>query len=188
MPSVDSHVFDITRVISLAIAPVFLLSAIGTIISALTARLGRAVDRRRVIEEKLDHLHVGGFHRDVLINELHMLARRITLVLWAIGAAVFSALLICVLIGTAFMGAFTSLDLSRTVAIVFLAAVMALTLCLILFMREVFLAVSTLEDFGSLHLVGGRRVARTNDTAAPKYATASADSTSASRAESPPSV
>lgn len=187
MPSVDSHVFDITRVISLAIAPVFLLSAIGTIISALTARLARAVDRRRVIEERLEHLHVDGFHRELLVSELGMLARRITLVLWAIGSAVFSALLICVLIGTAFMGAFTSLDLSRTVAIVFLAAVMALTMCLVLFMREVFLAVSTLEDFGSVHLAAAR-VARTNDTAAPKYAKASADSTSASRAESPPSV
>ena len=187
MPSVESHVFDITRVISLAIAPVFLLSAIGTIINALTARLARAVDRRRVIEEKLEHLHVGGTHRDVMINELRMLARRIMLVLWAIGAAVFSALLICVLIATAFMGAFTSLDLSRTVAIVFLGAVIALTLCLVLFMREVFLAVSTLEDFGSIHLVSAR-VPRTNDTAAPKYANASAASTSASRAESPPSV
>jgi voltage-gated potassium channel Kch len=186
MPSAESHIFDITRVISLAIAPVFLLSAIGTIINALTARLGRAVDRRRVVEEKLDHLHVDGPHRDLMVGELRLLARRISMVLWAIGAAVFSALLICVLIGTAFMGAFTSLDLSRTVAIVFLAAVVALTMCLVLFMREVFLAVSAIESFSSLHLAG--RVPRTNDTAAPKYAKASSASMAASRAESPPSV
>jgi hypothetical protein len=186
MPSVESHVFDITRVISLAIAPVFLLSAIGTIINALTARLGRSVDRRRVIEEKIEHLHLGGGQRDSMVGELRLLARRISLVLWAIGAAVFSALLICVLIGTAFMGAFTSLDLSRTVAIVFLAAVMALTLCLVLFMREVFLAVSSIEAFSSVHLK--ERVVRTKETAAPKYANASTASMAASRAESPPSV
>jgi voltage-gated potassium channel Kch len=186
MPSAESHIFDITRVISLAIAPVFLLSAIGTIINALTARLSRAVDRRRVIEEKIEVQNPDGPHRELMVGELRLLARRISLVLWAIGAAVFSALLICVLIGTAFMGAFTSLDLSRTVAIVFLAAVMALTLCLVLFMREVFLAVSAIETFSSVHL--GTRVARTNDTAATKYATASTNSMAASRAESPPSV
>lgn len=187
MPSVESHVFDITRVISLAIAPVFLLSAVGTIINALTARLARAVDRRRIVEEKLQDALEDAHHHEALLGELRLLARRIMLVLWAIGSAVFSALLICILIGTAFMGAFTSLDLSRTVAIVFLAAVMALTLCLVLFMREVFLAVSSIDQFGAVHLMG-RRVALTKDTAAPKYAKASTASRAARRAESPPSV
>ena len=42
------HVTDITRIIQLAVAPVFLLTAIGTILSALNNRLGRIVDRRRV--------------------------------------------------------------------------------------------------------------------------------------------
>jgi hypothetical protein len=187
MPSAESHIFDITRVISLAIAPVFLLSAIGTIINALTARLARAIDRRRVVEEKLESPRVDHEHREMMVGELRLLARRITLVLWAIGAAVFSALLICILIGTAFMGAFTSLDLSRTVAIVFLAAVVALTLCLVLFMREVFLAVSTIDQFGSVHL-RSTFLARRKATAEPKYAKASAASRAASRAESPPSV
>ncbi len=140
MPLVDAHVFDITRVIQLAVAPVFLLSAIGTIINALTGRLARAVDRRRVVEEKVqDSAAESPAHPDMIV-ELKLLARRITLVLWSIGFAVFSALLVCILIGTAFVGAFTSLDLSRTVAILFLAAVVALTICLVLFMREVFLA------------------------------------------------
>ena len=49
----ESHIADITRVIQLAVAPVFLLTAIGTIISALNIRLGRVVDRRRVLNERL---------------------------------------------------------------------------------------------------------------------------------------
>ena len=144
-PLVDAHVFDITRVIQLAVAPVFLLSAIGTIINALTTRLGRAIDRRRVI----DSILLEGVGEAVTVAEFKdertMLARRIVLVLWAIGSAVFSALLVCILIGIAFLGAFTSLDLSRTVAILFIAAVVALTLCLMLFMREVFLAAAAAE-------------------------------------------
>ncbi len=143
MPSFDSHVFDITRVIQLAVAPVFLLTAIGTIINALINRLGRAVDRRRTLEELLP-AYEGEKHQDMVI-ELRILARRIALALWSIALAVFSALLVCLLIGTAFVGAFIALDLSRTVALLFIAAVVALTGCLLLFMREVFLAALTVH-------------------------------------------
>lgn len=142
MPSFDAHVFDITRVIQLAIAPVFMLTAIASIINALLGRLGRAVDRRRTVEDQVAQAE----QQDPdAVAELVLLARRIQLVLWSIGCAVLSALLVCILIGTAFLGAYTSLDLSRTVAILFIAAVFALTGSLLLFMREVFLAALSVQ-------------------------------------------
>ena len=143
MPSYDAHVFDITRVIQLAIAPVFMLTAVASIINALLGRLARAVDRRRVVEGMLETSE-GEKYADGLV-ELRLLGRRIQLVLWSIGFAVLSAILVCLLIGTAFMGAYTSLDLSRTVAILFIASVAALTGCLLLFMREVFLAALSMQ-------------------------------------------
>ncbi|HQZ46256.1 MAG TPA: DUF2721 domain-containing protein [Usitatibacteraceae bacterium] len=141
MPVLDSNVFDITRAIQLAVAPVFLLTAIGTLINALTGRLGRAVDRRRKLEELLSAFE--GETRTSMQRELVNLATRIKLVLWAMATAVLSALLVCVLIGTAFLGAFVALDLSRPVAILFVLAIGSLTLCLLAFLREVFLAAST---------------------------------------------
>jgi len=150
MPVLESHVFDIARVIQLAVAPVFLLTAIGTILNALLSRLARAVDRRRAVEELLGAYE--GQTREDMRLELRILARRIMLVLWSIGLAVLSALLVCLLIGTAFMGAFISLDLSRPVALLFVAAVAALTVCLVLFMREVFLAALSVQ-----HNVRARR-------------------------------
>ena len=138
MAVLDSQVFDITRAIQLAVAPVFLLTAIGTLINALMGRLGRAVDRRRKLEELLSAFE--GETRTSMDRELEVLARRIKLVLWAMAFAVFSALLVCVLIGTAFLGAFVSLDLSRPVAGLFVMAIMALTACLLAFLREVYLA------------------------------------------------
>ncbi len=48
----EPHVSDIVRIIQLVVAPVFLLTAVGTLINALNTRLGRAVDRRRVLEER----------------------------------------------------------------------------------------------------------------------------------------
>jgi polyferredoxin len=138
MPVLDSHVFDMTRAIQLAVAPVFLLTAIGTLINALTGRLGRAVDRRRKLEELLSAFE--GDTRASMERELAVLAQRIKLVLWAMAFAVISALLVCLLIGTAFLGAFVSLDLSRPVAAMFVASIAALTVCLLAFLREVFLA------------------------------------------------
>ena len=41
------NVIDVTRLVQLAIAPVFLLTAVGTIIGVLSNRLGRVVDRSR---------------------------------------------------------------------------------------------------------------------------------------------
>jgi hypothetical protein len=143
MPVLDSHVFDITRVIQLAVAPVFLLTAIGTIINALANRLGRAVDRRRALEEVVPAQE--GEVREEMLSELRILGKRIKLVLWSMALSVLSALLVCLLIGTAFAGAFISLDLSRPVAMLFFAAVLALSIGLVLFMREVFLAALSLE-------------------------------------------
>jgi MFS family permease len=138
----DSHIALITHAIQLAIAPVFLLTAIGTIINALAGRLSRAVDRRRQIEDELiPALTEGdGDRRSNFDEELQILARRILATIRAIALAVISALLVCLLIGTAFAAAFVSVDLSRPVALLFIAAVIALTISLLLFMHEVFLA------------------------------------------------
>ena len=56
----DSHLTDISRVIQLAVAPVFLLTAIATMINALNVRLGRIVDRRRVVQERADRQAAAG--------------------------------------------------------------------------------------------------------------------------------
>src|SRR4029077_16254586 len=47
------NVIDVARLIQLAVAPVFLLTAVGTMIGVLSTRLGRAVDRTRYLEERL---------------------------------------------------------------------------------------------------------------------------------------
>ena len=110
----EAHVLDITRLIQLAVAPVFLLTAIGTIINALINRLGRAVDRRRQLEELV--MAYEGDERAKMLDELQTIGQRIKLVTWSIALAVTSALFVCLLIGFAFVSAFIAIDLSRTVA------------------------------------------------------------------------
>jgi len=47
----ETHITDIAHVIQLSVAPVFLLTAISTLIGAMNTRLGRIIDRRRVVTE-----------------------------------------------------------------------------------------------------------------------------------------
>ncbi|MFL6566132.1 MAG: DUF2721 domain-containing protein [Burkholderiales bacterium] len=137
----DPHVPEIFGVIQLAVAPVFLLTAIGTVIAALNIRLGRAVDRRRDLESKLAKMPDG--EQLSAREELGVIARRIRFVYFAITAAVISGLFVCLLIAGAFIGAFVQVRLSYTIGAMFVFAMLALIASLLLFLREIFLAVST---------------------------------------------
>ena len=137
----EPHIPEIAGVIQLAVAPVFMLTAVGTLIAALNVRLGRAVDRRRVLEQELPAMPDDeiGPARD----ELATIARRIRFVYFSILSAVVSGLFICLLIAGAFLATFVKTDISYTIAVLFVLAVVALIACLLLFLREIFLAVST---------------------------------------------
>ena len=137
----EPHVSDIVRIIQLVVAPVFLLTAVGTIIAALNIRLGRAVDRRRVLEVKLGSL--ANNEVEAARDELAQIARRIRYVYLSILFAVLSAIFVCLLIAGAFIGALVSAEMSRTIAGLFVVAMLALIVSLLLFLREIFLAVST---------------------------------------------
>ena len=148
----ETHISDITHVIQLAVAPVFLLTAIGTLITALNNRLGRVIDRRRILQERLP----GGIAQptprstahardDAIVEmraELHRLARRARLIYFSVLAAVTAALLVCLVVASAFLGALLTVELARLVAVLFILAMCALIVCLGLFLREVFLAVA----------------------------------------------
>ncbi len=138
--NMETHVADITRVIQLAVAPVFLLTAVATLINALNIRLGRIVDRRRVVDGLIRSAGAGG-ESEYGLERLALL-RRTQLIYFAIFAAVLGALLVCLVVAGAFVGALLTVDLARLVAIMFVLAMLALVVCLALFLREVFLAVT----------------------------------------------
>jgi hypothetical protein len=137
----EPHVPQIAGVIQLAVAPVFMLTAVGTIIAALNIRLGRAVDRRRDLEERLHRMSAE--EMPSAREELETIARRIRFVYLSILFAVISGLFVCLLIAGAFVGAFVRTDISTTLSALFVLAVIALIVSLLLFLREIFLAVST---------------------------------------------
>jgi Protein of unknown function (DUF2721) len=138
------HVTDIARLIQLAVAPVFLLTAVGTIIGVLSTRLGRAVDRSRTLEDRLRQLPPEG--QKNVREELGVLSRRVRLVYGAIVLAVICALFVGLLIAVAFVDAFINIDLSRFIGLLFIGAMVAFIFSLLVFLREIFLAVTSARD------------------------------------------
>ena len=134
----EPHVFSIANVIQLAVAPVFLLTAVGSLLGVLTNRLSRAVDRARRLELLLDSQEGEALAHTQL--QLHVLSRRSRWVNRAITACTACALLICLEVAALFVGAFLNTDLSGIAGTLFILAMLALTLGLLSFLREIFLA------------------------------------------------
>ena len=125
----------VSAAIQLAIAPVFLLASIGAILSVLTIRLGRVVDRARLVERRANEVSTDD-HRDRLQAESIALWRRIKIINWAMRLAVGSALLICLVIISLFIGAFASIEMGAFLAALFILAMLLLVLALLCLLLE----------------------------------------------------
>lgn len=140
--AVETQLQDISHTIQLAVAPVFLLTAIATTLNVLTTRLGRIVDRARRVEGRLIAAAAG--EAPVTFGELRLLTRRARLIQIALTFGTGSALFVCLTIAAAFVGYMLGARLGGAMAILFLLAVAAYVGALGCFLREVFWAYKTL--------------------------------------------
>ena len=113
----------------------FLLASIGAILSVLTIRLGRVIDRARLVERRV--LQVSADEdRGRLQAESITLWHRIKTINWAIRLAVGSALMICCVIISLFIGAFASIEIGVLLAALFVLAMLLLVLALLCLLVE----------------------------------------------------
>jgi hypothetical protein len=145
MPPAASPITDLAHVIQLSVAPVFLLTAVGTILGVLSARLARIVDRARVLHGRMPASPIASGDPDPLILELELLVRRRRFVNVAITFGVSAALLVCLLIATLFVGSILHANVSILVAVLFVLAMVAIVGALTSFLREIFLASGSLR-------------------------------------------
>jgi len=143
MMSSGQDVAVIAHVIQLSVAPVFLLTGVAALLSVMTSRLGRIIDRARVIEERWGENEVPA--RPAERAELATLARRARLASWAINLCTSAALLVCAVIAALFIDAFLGPNLKWAVGVFFVASMVALIGGLTCFLREVSLATHTLR-------------------------------------------
>ena len=139
----ETQISAIAHVIQLAIAPVFLISGVATLLSVLANRLGRIVDRARVLEAKLELPEEA--RKTHMLEELTRLSKRARLVNLAITSGTICALLICITIATLFTGTFLPVKLSKVITALFIATMFSLVLALMAFLREVIMATRALR-------------------------------------------
>lgn len=137
-PAVLQQITAIGDVVRLAVAPVFLLNGVGVVLTMLTSRLARVVDRARALERGETDT------ADVDLHELHhnllTLAERARLLGNAIALCTVCALLVSMVVVSLFLGALLNLNLSLVIAILFIVAMLSIIVGLLLFLREVFVA------------------------------------------------
>lgn len=133
----------IGQVIQLAVAPVFLLSGIGVILTVLTNRLARVVDRARRLEDAARAS--SGPDLAARRRELDVMATRARLMNRAITLGTLSALLVALVVVVLFLAAFLHFEAAAAVAALFVLAMLCLIGALLYFLREVFIAVAALR-------------------------------------------
>ncbi|MDQ7970712.1 MAG: DUF2721 domain-containing protein, partial [Oxalicibacterium faecigallinarum] len=95
----EIQVSDIGHIIQLSVAPVFLLTGVGTTLTVLTNRLGRITDRSRVLEERL-RTTTDEAVRDELQSELNSLYPRAHMINRAIIFSTACALMVATVIAS----------------------------------------------------------------------------------------
>ena len=133
----------IAQTIQLALAPVFVLVAIGNILNTLSARLGRVVDRSRLLQQR--HAETTGAEHDEVVREIRLIDGRIAMIGRAILLLVLSGLAIGLCVVLLFLEELFGVLLQHAAAAAFILAVGLLMSALMLFMRETRAATAALR-------------------------------------------
>jgi len=140
---INPQLGDVGHTIQLSIAPVFLLSGVGTTLIVLTNRLARIIDRSRILEDIVPDKGQA-CPKPALREELNELYQRAHLINRAITLSTSCALLICLVIAALFAGEALDMQFDRLIACLFVAGVIALIGSFAFFLREIFVATKTL--------------------------------------------
>jgi hypothetical protein len=140
---VENELIDISHTIQLAVAPVFLLTGISSLLGVLTTRLSRVIDRARFLETGFPGAPIDT--QKLYRTELDTLSRRGKCIYVALTCGVGSALAICLLIMLAFVGYLYQTKLGVVVAVLFIIGLFLLVIALMSFLREVFFSVESLR-------------------------------------------
>ena len=145
---------DITHTIQLAVAPVFLLTAVGTTLSVFSHPPG---SHRRPGPPRRGAAGGGdaGPADEATRRELQTLSTRARLIHLALTFGTSCAILVCLVIAVAFVGYLLDARVGVGLAVLFILAVGAYVVALLCFLREVFMAIQNLR-FGMAHEIHAR--------------------------------
>jgi hypothetical protein len=134
---------DLLRIIQAAIAPVVLISGVGLLLLTLSARLGRIVDRTRLVAAaRHDSSDV---ERAALNTQLAVLRHRARLIRFALALSASSVALVSLLIVILFLGLLLGRNVTVPCTLLFTGALLSLVTAMLVFVRELFEALTALD-------------------------------------------
>lgn len=127
---------QLVPVLQLATGPVILISGVGLLLLSLTNRLGRLIDRSRLLHRERVAAPDQA-RRTVVEEQLAIIDRRAGMLRHAITLTGTTVLLISVLILTLFLSALLKLELGLLIVGLFSLAILALIVGMVEFLREI---------------------------------------------------
>lgn len=131
-PITDIH--SVSEAIRDAVAPVFLLTGIGSILGVLIGRLSRSIDRARFLNDMPSE------KREKFEQEFKIIVKRTKWLRRAIGLATLAALCVCVSIAALFISVESGFKMPHIVLLAFISSMFSVILALLCFLREIVLA------------------------------------------------
>ncbi len=137
------NLVDIVPHLQVAIGPVILISGVGLLLLTMTNRLGRAIDRARILARESDT--TPSAKQAALHEQVTIIYRRAKLLRLAIGLAAGSALLAGLLIIGLFIGALLEANIVIVIELLFAGSLVSLISSLVAFMLDINLSLRALR-------------------------------------------
>jgi len=133
----------ILQVIQAAITPVVLISGVGLLLLTLSGRLGRIVDRTRIVAAERNL--AAPEHRGAFELQLRILGHRARLVRLALALSATSVAVSGLLITLLFLGLLLEWNVTVVCAVLFVVALLCLVLAMFVFVREIYHSLEALD-------------------------------------------
>ena len=130
-------------VLQTAIGPVILISGIGLLLLTMTNRLGRAIDRARILVGSLQNTTEA--KEEKTVAQLRILWERARMIRLAIALASFSALTAAILIIVLFSTALWQIGSAGVIVALFMVCMVSLIGSLVIFIRDINQSLSALK-------------------------------------------
>ena len=135
---------QLVPVLQLAIGPVILISGVGLLLLSFTNRLGRLIDRARLLHR--ERISGPAPERERLLREqIELIDRRAGIMRHSIGLAALTVLLVSVLILVLFVAALFQLEAGVAIVCLFGLGVLALIGSILGFLREITLSLEAVR-------------------------------------------
>lgn len=122
-------------ILQIAIGPVILISGIGLLLLTMTNRLGRAIDRSRILVDRLPT--VQEMNKKKVIAQLRILWKRACIIRLVIALSSTSALAASILIIVLFINIVWQIEAAWIIVSLFILCMLCLIVSLILFIYDI---------------------------------------------------